>query len=45
MFQNHTIHVTDRGFEPKVVTIYPGDRIWFVWQDSELQHNIIQVQV
>ncbi|KAK2161587.1 hypothetical protein LSH36_114g03020 [Paralvinella palmiformis] len=41
--KNHTIYVTDQGFEPKVVTIHPGDRIWWVWQEGTKQHNIIQV--
>ena len=45
MFQNHTIYVTDQGFEPKVVTIHPGDRIWWVWQEGTKQHNIIQVNI
>lgn len=43
--QNHTIHVTDQGFEPKVVTIHPGDRVWWVWQEGSKQHNIIQVNI
>ncbi|XP_012935394.1 uncharacterized protein LOC101845075 isoform X2 [Aplysia californica] len=41
--KNHTIHLTDTGFEPKVVTIRPNDRVWWVWQSGKKQHNIIQV--
>ena len=41
--RNHTIHVTDTGFEPKVLTAHAGDRIWWVWQDGEKEHNILQV--
>ncbi|ELT90741.1 hypothetical protein CAPTEDRAFT_219540 [Capitella teleta] len=41
--RNHTVHITDKGFEPKVVTIHPGDRVWWVWQESKKQHNVIQV--
>ena len=41
--QNHTVHVTDTQFEPKVVTIHPGDRVWWIWQEGNKQHNVIQV--
>ena len=41
--RNHTIHVTDTGFEPKVLTAHAGDRIWWVWQEGEKEHNILQV--
>ncbi|KAL5013162.1 hypothetical protein ScPMuIL_007432 [Solemya velum] len=41
--QNHTVHVTDNGFEPKVITVRPNDRIWWVWQSCKKQHNIFQV--
>ena len=41
--RNHTIHVTDAGFEPKVLSAHAGDRIWWVWQDGQREHNIIQV--
>lgn len=37
------MHVTDSGFEPKVVTVHPGDRVWWVWQEGKKQHNIRQV--
>ncbi|XP_067685414.1 uncharacterized protein [Haliotis asinina] len=41
--RNHTVHLTDNGFEPKVITIRPNDRVWWVWQSGKKQHNIIQV--
>ncbi|GFR62052.1 hypothetical protein ElyMa_001861900 [Elysia marginata] len=41
--KSHTIHLTDTGFEPKVVTIRPNDRVWWVWQSGKKQHNVIQV--
>ncbi|ESO91438.1 hypothetical protein LOTGIDRAFT_153880 [Lottia gigantea] len=41
--KNNTVHLTDDGFEPKVVTIRPNDRVWWVWQGCKKQHNIIQV--
>lgn len=44
VLQNHTVHVTDTQFEPKVVTIHPGDRVWWIWQEGNKQHNIIQVR-
>ena len=37
------MHVGDNGFEPKVVTVHPSDRVWWIWQDGKKQHNIIQV--
>ena len=43
LFQEHCIAVSDMGFEPKVLTIHPGDRVWWIWEDTKLQHNIIQV--
>ncbi|XP_033744669.1 uncharacterized protein LOC117330483 isoform X1 [Pecten maximus] len=41
--KNHTIHLTDSGFEPKVITVRPSDRVWWVWQGGKKPHNIIQV--
>ncbi|XP_063446523.1 uncharacterized protein LOC134726026 isoform X8 [Mytilus trossulus] len=41
--KNHTIHLTDNGFEPKVITVRPNDRVWWVWQSSKKPHDIIQV--
>ncbi|XP_071807408.1 uncharacterized protein [Asterias amurensis] len=41
--KDHCIAVSDMGFEPKVLTIHPGDRVWWIWEDTKLQHNIIQV--
>ncbi|GFN84346.1 fibronectin, partial [Plakobranchus ocellatus] len=41
--KSHTIHLTDTGFEPKVVTIRPNDRVWWVWQSGKKQHNVVQV--
>ncbi|KAH9503746.1 hypothetical protein Btru_066540, partial [Bulinus truncatus] len=41
--KNHTIHVTDSGFEPSVITINPNDRVWWLWQSTKNQHNIVQV--
>ncbi|XP_052779768.1 uncharacterized protein LOC128217013 isoform X4 [Mya arenaria] len=41
--KNHTIHLTDNGFEPKVITVRPNDRVWWVWQGGKKLHNIIQV--
>ncbi|CAD5112727.1 DgyrCDS1945 [Dimorphilus gyrociliatus] len=44
--RNYTVHVTDQGFEPKLVTVKAGDRIWWIWQESSrkaLPHNIAQV--
>ncbi|XP_025107507.1 uncharacterized protein LOC112572161 isoform X5 [Pomacea canaliculata] len=41
--KNHTIHLTDNGFEPKVMTVHCNDRVWWVWQSGKKQHNIIQV--
>ena len=35
--------VSDGGFEPKVLTIHPGDRVWWVWEDNKNLHNIVQV--
>ncbi|CAC5396477.1 unnamed protein product [Mytilus coruscus] len=33
----------DNGFEPKVITVRPNDRVWWVWQSSKKPHDIIQV--
>jgi len=44
-FQNHTVHVTDTGFQPKVITVHPRDRIWWVWQGGKKPHNITQVRI
>ncbi|KAK3579080.1 hypothetical protein CHS0354_029940 [Potamilus streckersoni] len=41
--KNHTIHITDNGFEPKVITVRPNDRVWWVWQSGKKQQNVIQV--
>ncbi|CAH1782616.1 unnamed protein product [Owenia fusiformis] len=41
--KNFTIHVTEKGFQPKVVTVHPSDRVWWVWQEGKKQHNIMQV--
>ncbi|XP_059161356.1 uncharacterized protein LOC131944640 isoform X2 [Physella acuta] len=41
--KNHTIYVTDSGFEPDVITIRPNDRVWWMWQNTKKQHNIVQV--
>ncbi|XP_055958273.1 uncharacterized protein LOC126828357 [Patella vulgata] len=41
--KNNTVHLTDNGFEPKVLTIRPNDRVWWVWQSCKKQHNILQV--
>ncbi|XP_041347758.1 uncharacterized protein LOC121367568 [Gigantopelta aegis] len=41
--KNHTVHLTDNGFEPKVLTVRPNDRVWWVWQSCKKQHNIVQV--
>ena len=42
-FQNHTVHLTDNGFEPKVITVNCNDRVWWVWQSGKRQHNVVQV--
>ncbi|XP_077978814.1 uncharacterized protein LOC144434231 [Glandiceps talaboti] len=41
--RNHTVVVSDDGFEPRVSTLNPGDRVWWIWDNSFEQHNIIQV--
>ncbi|XP_055882729.1 uncharacterized protein LOC106055997 isoform X2 [Biomphalaria glabrata] len=41
--KNHTVNVTDFGFEPQVVSIRPNDRVWWLWQHVKKQHNIVQV--
>eukprot|EP00105_Crassostrea_gigas_P035802 XP_019919950.1 PREDICTED: uncharacterized protein LOC105321045 [Crassostrea gigas] len=42
--KNHTIHLTDSGPEQKVImSVRPNDRVWWVWQSTKKQHNVIQV--
>ncbi|XP_076447663.1 uncharacterized protein LOC143284653 isoform X3 [Babylonia areolata] len=41
--KNHTVHLTDNGFEPKVITVNCNDRVWWVWQSGKRQHNVVQV--
>ena len=43
VWQNFTVHVNDGGFEPKVLSVNPGDRVWWVWQQGRQPHNIVQV--
>jgi plastocyanin len=43
LFQNYTVHVTDKGFVPKVLSVSTDDRVWWVWQGTTKPHNIIQV--
>lgn len=42
-FQDFTVKVNDTGFSPRITTISPGGRVWFIWQGSDKQHNIQQV--
>ncbi|XP_033114658.1 uncharacterized protein LOC117115100 [Anneissia japonica] len=41
--KDHFIRISDKGFEPNSLTAHPGDRIWWTWEGSNLQHNISQV--
>ncbi|XP_048739977.2 uncharacterized protein LOC125654190 isoform X5 [Ostrea edulis] len=42
--KNHTIHLTDSGPEQKVImSVRPNDRVWWVWQSTKKQHNVMQV--
>ncbi|XP_064633270.1 uncharacterized protein LOC135491376 [Lineus longissimus] len=41
--RNYTVHVTDKGFVPKVLSVSLEDRVWWVWQGTTKPHNIIQV--
>ncbi|XP_036357779.1 uncharacterized protein LOC115211041 isoform X2 [Octopus sinensis] len=41
--KNHTIHITEDGYEKHAITIRPHDYVWWVWQNEKLPHNIVQV--
>ncbi|XP_022109023.1 uncharacterized protein LOC110989168 isoform X2 [Acanthaster planci] len=41
--KDHCISVKDTGFEPKVLRVHPGDRVWWAWENTKQQHNIFQV--
>jgi len=41
--KHHTIRVRDRGFTPRILNVHPGDWVWWQWQDTKRQHNIVQV--
>jgi len=40
---DHKIAITDAGAKPKILEIYPEDRVWFVWDDTRKSKNIRQV--
>ena len=41
--QNHTVTVSNKGFQPMKLKVDTGDRVWWVWQEANERHNIIQV--
>ncbi|XP_071961343.1 uncharacterized protein [Antedon mediterranea] len=41
--QDHFIKVTETGLQPKTQTVHVGDRMWWSWEGSKIEHNIIQV--
>ena len=40
---DHKITITDNNASPKVLDIYPDDRVWFVWDETRKARNIRQV--
>ncbi|GAB1598182.1 uncharacterized protein LOC115211041 isoform X1 [Argonauta hians] len=41
--KNHTIHISEGGYEKPAITIRPDDYVWWLWQNEKLPHNIVQV--
>jgi plastocyanin len=41
--KDHKISITDTEAKPKILEIYPEDRVWFVWDDTRKPKNIRQV--
>ncbi|XP_068713854.1 uncharacterized protein [Montipora foliosa] len=41
--KHHAIRVRDQGFTPRILNVHPGDWVWWQWQDTKRQHNIVQV--
>uniref|UniRef100_A0A1I8IP76 Protein kinase domain-containing protein n=1 Tax=Macrostomum lignano TaxID=282301 RepID=A0A1I8IP76_9PLAT len=41
--RNHTITITETGFEPKKLSVCSGDLVWWVWQRPDRLHNVLQV--
>ncbi|XP_054751259.2 uncharacterized protein LOC129257055 [Lytechinus pictus] len=41
--KDHTIKITKNGYEPHLLSIHPGDRVWWIWNGVHTPHNIIQV--
>ncbi|XP_070557721.1 uncharacterized protein [Ptychodera flava] len=41
--RDHTVLITNEGFEPRVSTLNPGDKVWWIWEDCREQQNILQV--
>ncbi|XP_030855934.1 uncharacterized protein LOC577931 [Strongylocentrotus purpuratus] len=41
--RDHTIKITKTGYEPHLLSIHPGDRVWWIWNGVQTPHNVIQV--
>jgi hypothetical protein len=40
---DHKITLTDTQAQPRILEVYPEDRVWFVWDDTRKPKNIRQV--
>ena len=40
---DHKIAITDNEASPKILDVYPEDRVWFVWDETRRAMNIRQV--
>lgn len=41
--KDHKIAITDTEANPKILEVYPEDRVWFVWDETRKPKNIRQV--
>ena len=41
--KDHKISITDTEANPKILDVYPEDRVWFVWDETRKPKNIRQV--
>ncbi|XP_071483439.1 uncharacterized protein [Diadema antillarum] len=41
--KHHVINITKTGYEPHLLTVHPGDHVWWTWDRVHGQHNVVQV--
>lgn len=41
--KDHKITIADNQAQPKILEVYPEDRVWFVWDNTRKPKNIRQV--